>query len=361
MDRDSPRPRDTKWVAAVLSSPITFALAAADIAVFAWVAAHGSTTDTATLVRFGALEPSRAWAGEWWRLLTAAFLHVGVLHLAWNLFFGVPLCRLVESALGPKRFLALYLASALGASATSLLGLTAVSAGASGALFGVAGAMFALYRRLVGSWSAFFRARHVRVNALLFALFAVAAIRLPIDQLAHAGGLVTGAWMAWLLSRPPPRRAWPWAVFAGALVLAIALAVRPDPRWARNRAVLAEIHQALLADDYARARSLVDAARAAGLTAAGLDYYEGLLLAQEGDPEGALARLRPLADSVGGAAGEEARRAAGVVARRLGSQLIGGDGRERDPARGAELLEESCRWGDADACRLAKEAGRGQR
>lgn len=361
MDRDSPRPRDTKWVAAVLSSPVTFALAAANVALFAWVAAHGSTTDTATLVRFGALEPSRVWAGEWWRLLSAAFLHVGILHLAWNLVFGVQLCRLVEGAVGPKRFLTLYLASALGASATSLLGLTAVSAGASGALFGVAGAMFALYRRLVGSWSAFFRARHVRVNALLFALFAVAAIRLPIDQLAHAGGLVTGAWMAWLMSRPPPRRAWPWAVFAGALVLVIALAVRPDPRWARNRAALAELHQALLDDDRARARTLLDAARAEGLAAPGLDYYEGLLLAQEGDLEGALAKLRPLADSAGGPAGAEARRAAGAVAKRLGYQLAGGVGRERDLERGTALLEESCRWGDAEACRLAKEAGRGQR
>ena len=73
-----PRPRDTRWGAAVRAAPVTFALAATDIAVFAWVAAHGSTTSTATLVRFGALEPSRVWAGEWWRLLTAAFLHVGV-------------------------------------------------------------------------------------------------------------------------------------------------------------------------------------------------------------------------------------------------------------------------------------------
>lgn len=361
MNRDSPRPRDTKWVAAVLSSPVTFALAAVDVALFAWVAAHGSTTDTATLVRFGALEPSRVWDGEWWRLLTAAFLHVGVLHLAWNLFFGVPLCRLVEGAIGWKRFLALYLLSALGASAASLLGHGAISAGASGALFGVAGAMFALYRRLVGSWGAFFRARHVRVNLLLFAVFAVAAIRLPIDQLAHGGGLVTGAWMAWLVSRPAPRRAWPWAAFAGALALAIALAVRPDPRWVRNRDALGQIHQALVGDDLERARRLLESARAEGLDAPGLDYYEGLLLAQGGDLEGALAKLRPLAESAGGAGGEEARRAAGAVAKRLGYQLSAGVGRPRDADRGAALLEQSCRWGDAEACRLAKEKGAGDR
>ena len=236
MRADAPRLRDTRWGATLRSAPVTFALAAADIAVFAWVALHGPTTDTATLIRFGALEPARVWSGEWWRLLTAAFLHVGVLHLTWNLFLGVPLCRLVEGALGARRFLALYLLATLGASAASLLGhQAAVSAGASGALFGVAGAMFALFRRLVGSWGAFFRARQIRLNALLFGVFALAAVWLPIDQLAHAGGLVTGAIFAWLLTRPPPRRAFPWVVFAAALGAAVALAVRPDPRFTANR------------------------------------------------------------------------------------------------------------------------------
>lgn len=361
MSPGSPRLRDTRWGAAVLASPATFALAAADIAVFAWVASQGSTTDPATLIRFGALEPSRVWDGEWWRLLTAAFLHVGVLHLGWNLFFGVPLCRLVEGAFGPKRFLALYLVSALGASAASLLGNGVVSAGASGALFGVAGAMFALYRRVVGSWGAFFRARHVRVNALLFALFAVAAIRLPIDQLAHAGGLVTGAWFAWLVSRPAPRRAWPWAVFAAALLLALALAVRPDPEWARNRDALSELHRALRDDDLPRARQLLETAREGGLAAPGLDFYEGVLLAQEGDLGAGLEKLRPLADSAGGAAGDEARRVAGEIAKRLGAQLLGGVGGERDPERGASLLGDACRWGDREACRMAEQLRGGER
>lgn len=347
MRGDAPRPRDTRWGAALRSAPITYTLAAADIAVFAWVALHGPTTDTATLIRFGALEPTRVWSGEWWRLLTAAFLHVGVLHLTWNLFFGVPLCRLVEGAIGSRRLLALYLLSALGASAASLLGhQAAVSAGASGALFGVAGAMFALYRRLVGSWRAFFGARQIRLNALLFGAFALAAVWLPIDQLAHAGGLVTGAAFAWLLTRPLPRRTWPWLVFAAALGAAVALAIRPDPRFAASRAALEAIHQALRDDDPPRARALLDAARASGLDAAGLDYYEGVLLAREGDLEGALEKLRPLANSAGGAAGVEARRTAAAVARRL---AMGG----REEAQRAALLRDACRWGDPEACRLA--------
>jgi membrane associated rhomboid family serine protease len=354
MRADAPRFRDTRWGAALRSAPVTFALAGADIAVFGWVALHGSTTDTATLIRFGALEPSRVWSGEWWRLLTAAFLHVGVLHLTWNLFLGIPLCRLVEGALGARRFLLLYLLAALGASAASLLGhQAAVSAGASGALFGVAGAMFALFRRLVGSWGAFFRARQIRLNALLFGVFALAAVWLPIDQLAHAGGLVTGAVFAWLLTRPPPRRAFPWVAFAAVLGAAIALAVRPDPRFTANRAALQAIHQALRDDDPPRARALLDGARASGLDAAGLDYYEGVLLAREGDLEGALSKLRPLADTAGGAAGAEARRTAAAVARRLGTRLRASPGGERDEVRGAALLRDACRWGDPEACRLA--------
>ena len=199
--------------------------------------------------------------------------------------------------------------------------------------------MFALYRRLVGSWSAFFRARHVGLNLLLFAVFAVAAIRLPIDQLAHAGGLVTGAWMAWVLSRPAPRRAWPWAVFAGVLALAIALAVRPDPRWTRNRAALGEIHQALVDDDLARARTLARRRTHGGARRAGARLLRGPAARAGGDLEGALAKLRPLAASAGGAAGEEARRAAERRERRYSSSAASGG------ARCHRALPESCRGG----------------
>src|SRR5512142_3408615 len=104
-----------------------------------------------SLIRWGASFGPRTRNGEWWRLLSAAFVHVGVLHLLLNGFCLFQLGTIAEALLGSRRFVAVYLLSALGG---SLLGLAihpmTVSAGASGAIFGVAGALFALYRRNVG-------------------------------------------------------------------------------------------------------------------------------------------------------------------------------------------------------------------
>jgi rhomboid protease GluP len=92
------------------------------------------------LIAAGALERSQVWAGQWWRLLTAVFLHIGLIHLLANSLFGFSWCRVVERVLGHGRFLALYLVAGLGASASSLLAHDVISAGASGALFGMIGA-----------------------------------------------------------------------------------------------------------------------------------------------------------------------------------------------------------------------------
>jgi len=337
----------------VTRAPVSVGLAAASVAVFAWAAGHGSTTEPADLIRFGALDQARVWQGEWWRLLSAAFLHAGLLHLGWNLLFGLPLCVTVERALGWWRFLALYLASAVGASAASLLGSHAVSVGSSGAVFGVAGALLVLLRRTFGSTGALLRDRTVRNGLLLSAAFAVATAWLPVDHLAHLGGLVTGGAMAWLGTRPRPRPAWPWAVLALALAGGVATALRPSPAWRERRAAIAEIHAAVKAGDPDRALALVTAARARGLQAAGLDYYEGLALAEQGDLEGALARLRPLAAAPDGPARAEARRAVAAVARRLAARLLTGDVEPGDAARGLALLDEACGAGDAEACSLA--------
>jgi membrane associated rhomboid family serine protease len=105
MPPGAPRPRDD-LAARLRAAPGTVALAAAQLAVIAWMAAHGSTTDPALLARMGALDHARVWDGEPWRLLTAAFLHVGPVHLLWNLAFGVPLCALVERAMCPPSELA---------------------------------------------------------------------------------------------------------------------------------------------------------------------------------------------------------------------------------------------------------------
>jgi membrane associated rhomboid family serine protease len=125
--------------------------------------------------------------GEWWRLLTAAFLHYGPIHLGFNmlalwLFGGV-----VEQALGRWRFLLLYLVSGLAGSAGALLANPhAITVGASGAIFGILGALFILEYQATGS----FTGQAMTLIALNLALSF--AWRSNISWGGHLGGLVGG-------------------------------------------------------------------------------------------------------------------------------------------------------------------------
>jgi membrane associated rhomboid family serine protease len=124
--------------------------------------------------------------GEWWRLVSSAFLHYGILHLALNmvsLYFGG---RILEVVIGRWRFLAVYLVSAVAGSAGALYVDTAsASAGASGAIFGVFGALLVLERR--GTIATGGQVLALIVLNLLFT-FAVPGISIG----AHVGGLVAG-------------------------------------------------------------------------------------------------------------------------------------------------------------------------
>lgn len=128
--------------------------------------------------------------GQYYRLLTAAFLHAGVLHLALNMFALAQLGPVLESALGRARFLALYVLSALGGSVLFYLlaPATTFAVGASGAIFGLFGAYYVVVRRLGGPTGSI-------VTLLVINL--VITFTIPIiDWRAHLGGLVTGALIA---------------------------------------------------------------------------------------------------------------------------------------------------------------------
>ena len=140
--------------------------------------------------------------GEVYRLLTAAFLHGGLVHLALNMYaiflFGPPL----EAALGRVRFSALYLVSALGGSALSYAFSNPAqpSLGASGAVFGLLGAFLVVNRKLRRDTSG--------VLVLLAINFVFGFIAEGIDWRAHLGGLVAGALCALgLVYAPRERRA----------------------------------------------------------------------------------------------------------------------------------------------------------
>lgn len=174
-------------------SPVTAAVAAVNVAVFLLLEAAGGSTDLDVLVRFGAQVTPLLQDGELWRLFTSMFLHIGLVHLLANMWALVIFGPIFERSVGRVRYVALYLASGLAGSAATALFVSprSVSAGASGAIFGLLGAFAVLGWRLrhteLGStWT-----RHALV---LIALNVVLGLTVPAIGLeAHLGGLLAGA------------------------------------------------------------------------------------------------------------------------------------------------------------------------
>ena len=143
---------------------------------------------------------------QWWRLLSSTFVHIGVFHLAVNMWVLWDLGRLAERMFGNWTFLILYLFSGLGGSIASLLwNPRVVSAGASGAVFGVAGGLVAFW--YLGKLEVPRRVIKNNLNSILvfvgYNLF-YGFGQAGIDNAAHAGGLVIGLVIGALLHRPLP-------------------------------------------------------------------------------------------------------------------------------------------------------------
>jgi membrane associated rhomboid family serine protease len=194
---------------------VTRTLIGMNVAVFLLQLAQGSNMDGTggTIHKYGALVLSNSFSygtpiglaeGEWWRLLTAAFLHYGPIHLALNMLGLWIIGQMLENALGPARYLGVYLVSGLAGSAGALLlgpvrdlfspNPATMTVGASGAIFGILGAAIVLERQqtyvLGGS------AITLLVVNLAFT-FAVPGISIG----GHLGGLAGGAASILLLSQ----------------------------------------------------------------------------------------------------------------------------------------------------------------
>lgn len=139
-------------------------------------------------------------AGEYYRLLTSAFLHGGIVHLLLNMYALYLFGPQLEAALGRLRFIVLYVVSALGGSALSYAFASPVqpSLGASGAVFGLLGAYLVINRRL---------GRDNTPVLMLLAINLAYGFLVPnIDWRAHLGGLVTGALVAAAIAYAPAKR-----------------------------------------------------------------------------------------------------------------------------------------------------------
>jgi membrane associated rhomboid family serine protease len=132
--------------------------------------------------------------GEWWRLVTGGFLHAGLVHLGFNMLVLWLLGSQLERALGRARFVALYVASLLaGAFGVMLVDPTAMTVGASGAIFGLMGAAVAMQRASGVSWWNSGLGTLLVVNLLL--TFTIPNISVGGHLGGLVGGLVTGAAM----------------------------------------------------------------------------------------------------------------------------------------------------------------------
>ena len=157
--------------------------------------------------------------GEYYRLLTSAFLHENVFHIALNMYalylFGPP----VEAALGRVRFAVLYLVSAIGGSALSyaFANPNQPSLGASGAVFGLLGAFLVINRRLGRDTSG--------VMVLLAINFVFGFLVPRIDWRAHLGGLIAGALCSLAFAYAPEKRRTAVQVGGVAAVTLVVLAV----------------------------------------------------------------------------------------------------------------------------------------
>jgi membrane associated rhomboid family serine protease len=152
----------------------------------------GGSTDPNVLVRFGAKVPWLVASGEYWRLFTAIFLHIGFLHLAFNSYALYSLGPQVESLFGRGRFLVIYFLSGLAGSVASYVMAQSVSAGASGAIFGLIGALavyLVRHHNLLGRRGQ--RALNNIVVVILYNLI-LSFIVPGIDALGHLGGLAGG-------------------------------------------------------------------------------------------------------------------------------------------------------------------------
>ncbi|GAA4678958.1 rhomboid family intramembrane serine protease [Phytohabitans rumicis] len=156
--------------------------------------------------------------GAYYRLITAMFIHYGLIHLLLNMWALWVLGRNLEAVLGPVRFLSLYLLAGLGGNvACYLFSPDSLSAGASTSIFGLFAAFFIILRKLKRDTSAVIGI--LVVNLVL--TFAVSSISIA----GHLGGLVTGAIVGVILAyAPQAKRALIQAAGCGAVLLALAAA-----------------------------------------------------------------------------------------------------------------------------------------
>ncbi len=249
----------------------TYLLIALNVAVFLAMCAAGVGVlkpDFLATIGWGTNFGAYTLDDEPWRVLTSMFIHFGLFHLVSNMVVLYALGRLTERLYGNLRFLALYVFAGLAGSITSLLvhpGLN--SAGASGAIYGVAGALLIYVLRFRRELPAAIatRQRNIMIAYLVISLWDASQSR-NIDNAAHLGGLAGGLLIGALLARPLEKAARQQTSFHSALASwlvacgALAASLYPlthfsqhtlaELRFSRMRAELVPAQRKVIADEF---------------------------------------------------------------------------------------------------------------
>jgi membrane associated rhomboid family serine protease len=228
---DAPQPvMPTPWVRHEAAIGVTQIILGINVAVFLGMVLAGSTVmdfSGRELVQWGANVGALTLSGEWWRLLTCVFVHGGLFHIAFNMWCLWNLGQLCESLYGRWTYVAIYLICGLGASLASAAWHPYVpSVGASGAIFGLAGALITALK--LGEFSVPRSALSGTLRSLgAFVVYNLifGAIIPGIDNTAHIGGLITGLIVGALIALIAPQQEQAPRRLVVFLVLILALAV----------------------------------------------------------------------------------------------------------------------------------------
>lgn len=179
--------------------------------------------DSRTLIEFGANYPTYVSAGQWWRLITAGFLHINLFHVGMNMWALFSIGAQVEEIYGASRMTAIWVGSTFTGFLASYYFARSFSAGASAGLFGLIGAMIAL--GVLHKASAFAQAaKAAYLQTAIYQLVIGFLGIFPMDNWAHMGGLAGGfvvAMIAGIDRKDGGMRDRLWNVFALASVVVV--------------------------------------------------------------------------------------------------------------------------------------------
>lgn len=168
---------------------LTYLFILINIFVFMLLELNGGSTNIDTLIQYGAKYNYAILEGEWWRIISSMFLHIGIIHLMLNMVALYYLGITVERTFGSIRFFIIYFISGIGGGLASFAFNEHVAAGASGALFGLFGALLfftIIYKQL------FFQTMGKNLILILIINITFGIVVPQIDMGAHIGGLVIG-------------------------------------------------------------------------------------------------------------------------------------------------------------------------